>query len=284
MPFARAGTLFVDVLRSGMPTAASDPRKAGLKRIALERWKGESGIQVDRPQDLMLIWLMEGIARVTSEASPQRRGPGTLLVLPPGKRRSLWVETEELRHLILTFEPGTFSRAIKSAPPDRVAILTPETPQELESCLHALLERAAHANAQPTPVILSYLALLASLIDDLAAAKPWAGNRSRRLFEACRQSLRDRFLDYATLNEAVDALPISRDYLTRLFRQFGDETPGAWFRRQKMTHAAHLLLATDQSLDTIAERVSYSDRFAFSKAFKQHFGASPAAWRKSRSL
>jgi len=284
MAFVQAGSLIVDVLRAGMPTAASDARKAGLKRVALERWKGGSGIRVDRPKDLMLIWLMEGVARLTGDGERCRRGPGTLLVLPPGKQRGVWVESAELRHLILTFEPDTLSRVFETAPGDRVAILTPEATQEIESCLHAILERAAGAGAKASPVLRNYLSLLSVLIDDLAAARPRLEDRSRRQYESCRNYLRERFLDHANLNDAIEALPISRDYLSRLFRQYGNETPGAWFRRLKMSHAAHLLLATDQSLDAIAELVSFSDRFAFSKAFKQHFGASPAAWRKSRSL
>jgi LacI family transcriptional regulator len=74
-------------------------------------------------------------------------------------------------------------------------------------------------------------------------------------------------------------LGIGRRAFERRFRKLLGRSPAAEIRRARIEHAASLLSTTDLSIETIAERAGYSDRFHFSSAFRRAMGVSPRAWR-----
>ena len=74
-------------------------------------------------------------------------------------------------------------------------------------------------------------------------------------------------------------LGIGRRAFERRFRKILARSPDAELRRTRVEHAAALLAGTDLSIETIAERTGYSDRFHFSASFRRAMGMSPRAWR-----
>ena len=85
-----------------------------------------------------------------------------------------------------------------------------------------------------------------------------------------------RAWDVSTLARACGA---SRATLARRFVAEIGEPPLAYLTRARMQEAARRLLASKDSLATIAAAVGYSSEFAFNKAFRRELGLPPGQYR-----
>jgi AraC-like DNA-binding protein len=72
---------------------------------------------------------------------------------------------------------------------------------------------------------------------------------------------------------------LSRATLARRFTALTGQPPMTYLTWWRMTTAAQLLRATDLPLPKIAQQSGYSSPFAFSHAFKRHFGLPPRQYR-----
>jgi transcriptional regulator GlxA family with amidase domain len=72
---------------------------------------------------------------------------------------------------------------------------------------------------------------------------------------------------------------LSAPQFRRVFRAALGATPSEYSRRLRMEEAALLLRRTDDTIDTIASRVGYSDPSFFAHSFKAAMGASPGKYR-----
>lgn len=76
---------------------------------------------------------------------------------------------------------------------------------------------------------------------------------------------------------------LSREYVSRRFRQETGVTLSEYVERHRMEHATKLLANRTYKVADIAEMVGYTDEKYFSKVFKKHTGLSPQQYRKSDS-
>lgn len=76
---------------------------------------------------------------------------------------------------------------------------------------------------------------------------------------------------------------LSRATLARRFTALTGQPPMAYLTWWRMTSAARLLEQTDLPLPTIARQVGYASPFAFSHAFKRHFGQTPGHHRQTNN-
>ena len=75
-------------------------------------------------------------------------------------------------------------------------------------------------------------------------------------------------------------LNMSCDNFQRLFKAHIGMTPCQYRLSRRMEYAQQLLQNPHLSLDEVALRVGFSNRYQFSKAFRQFFGISPGASRR----
>ena len=73
---------------------------------------------------------------------------------------------------------------------------------------------------------------------------------------------------------------VSYHHLADIFGQTENESLGGYIKRYRLEKAASLLWYTDLSLTSIAEKTGYTSSPSLSKAFSQHFHASPGAFRR----
>ncbi len=78
--------------------------------------------------------------------------------------------------------------------------------------------------------------------------------------------------------ERIHTLP-NYDSLRHGFKRAFGCSPRDMMLRLRMQHAKNLLLESSLSIKEIADRCGYQRQHEFARAFRQHTGASPTAWR-----
>lgn len=83
-----------------------------------------------------------------------------------------------------------------------------------------------------------------------------------------------------TIQEVSDYLKISRNHLSRIYKNEKGISIQQYMISLKLNTAAQYLKNKNLSIKEIALSVGYSDPLEFSKAFKRKFNQSPSEWRK----
>ncbi|WP_155370033.1 AraC family transcriptional regulator [Catellatospora vulcania] len=83
-----------------------------------------------------------------------------------------------------------------------------------------------------------------------------------------------------TLDELAEALHLAPGYLVRLFKAATGLPPMAYLSRQRVEHAAAMLLYTDDPISHIADTIGWPDQNYFARRFKAHFGLPASAYRE----
>ena len=103
------------------------------------------------------------------------------------------------------------------------------------------------------------------------------------LFPALRKI--EEHLQEHLLNPDLAAMcGMSEFAFIRRFRQALGQTPSRYILERRVSDAAQRLMFTDQKLDQIAEQTGFHDRAHLSRVFKEHIGASPAAYRRQQRV
>ena len=82
------------------------------------------------------------------------------------------------------------------------------------------------------------------------------------------------------LDELSQATDYSYGYLSALFKSTTSTTLSAYFQEKKLDTARTLLAEHGRSVTEISEMLNYSSVYAFSKAFRSHYGISPRVYLK----
>jgi AraC-like DNA-binding protein len=85
-----------------------------------------------------------------------------------------------------------------------------------------------------------------------------------------------------TLVELAHACAASRTVLSERFSRLVGVPPMSYLKRWRLQLAAEQLCRGAAKVATIATQVGYESEAAFSRAFKQETGLSPASWRRAR--
>ncbi|WP_437672243.1 helix-turn-helix transcriptional regulator [Sorangium sp. So ce131] len=112
-----------------------------------------------------------------------------------------------------------------------------------------------------------------------AAAPPPPPRQPPSLVADALAFIEARCLGPLTLNEVAQAVRRTPAHVTTAVKQATGRTVVAWIVEGRMAEARRRLLATDEYVDAIAERVGYADPSHFVRLFRRHHGATPAAWR-----
>ena len=94
-----------------------------------------------------------------------------------------------------------------------------------------------------------------------------------------------RYLDEQITNEKLAHMAnMATNSFSRLFKQQTGHTPQSYIRKMRIENACMLLLHSGSAISNIADACGFSDRYYFSKVFKQETRVSPALYRKNLHL
>lgn len=143
--------------------------------------------------------------------------------------------------------------------------------------LAALLRTDGEASRSDWPISFSAHALVAAALAGIPSAQ-WemaADTQIARVLAVMHERL-SMTLDNPTLARIAS---LSTNTLLRRFKQATGTTPHRYLCRLRVDNARAELLTSNDSIDAIARRNGFCDRFHLSRVFKQTLKVSPAAYR-----
>ena len=109
-------------------------------------------------------------------------------------------------------------------------------------------------------------------------------NRPERYqtFQRCLMYIHDHFREIHDVHTVCNACHVDRAYLSRLFQQYGEDSPFRVLVQRKVEYAAGLLRYQQMSVKQAAAEVGYEDPYHFSRVFKRWKGVPPSQFREGR--
>ncbi len=113
----------------------------------------------------------------------------------------------------------------------------------------------------------------------LSEAQP--GCSSSPLVRQSLAYLHQNYTSPISRKDVADAVNVSENYFTEVFRQEMHLTPWEYLSRLRIRAACQMLLETDDSVKAVAMRIGYNDPAYFSRVFHKMVGVSPRDYRRT---
>ncbi|MBN1553526.1 MAG: helix-turn-helix transcriptional regulator [Phycisphaerae bacterium] len=210
--------------------------------------------------------------------------PGVVTISPAGGETSYHMPRKGY-HLCIHFHPVTATK-------DQIKIPTHLPPGPHSSLLSqrmchiarlhqttALPGRSGVIAKTAASTALQELLLYLAVISQ---PQPSKSQRTLRSSDAVDQTVRilsESLAEPLSVPQLAKQVGLSRDYLTKLFRQRHGLTIPRYLQTLRMDHAKQLLTETNLSIKQIGARVGYPDPQHFNKRFRQTENQSPSEFR-----
>ncbi|MBN1943771.1 MAG: AraC family transcriptional regulator [Phycisphaerae bacterium] len=255
-------------------------QQLGVRLAGISDLQGRYRIARRRPGFELLLGTLDGEARLTTLEGQRTLLPGDLLLAGPNSTYCYTLVPKKAWkiawfHLVV-------SKRIPPDPAEVPRVLPCEMLAKLAQDMEELLwetrrVRPLQAEARYARELSLTVRIERLLQGDQHTPLPSAQVQClETLFEKVRTEISHPW----TLGELAERIGYSAGHLNRLSRQHFGRPALKQLHVIRMTAAAGLLRQSNQTLRVIARQVGYTDEFAFSVAFKRHFGLSPGKLRK----
>ncbi|MCP5042424.1 MAG: helix-turn-helix transcriptional regulator [bacterium] len=214
--------------------------------------------------------------------------PGRFALVPPGLKFEAKLDGR-VELFFIHFEViGWPSAAVHSLFPEPITLNDDEIRDRLADALCEEVKRNEHLGAALSCRVksLAHLAM-ATLEQDLPADKAamirHVADGQLDLLEVLQfidRNLEDP-LDNARLAEIAH---ISESCFIRRFREAMRQTPARYVQDRRVARAAELLVCTSYSIDEVAQRCGFANRYYFSRVFSERVGRPPVRYRNERPI
>ncbi|WP_270165269.1 response regulator transcription factor [Paenibacillus sp. SYP-B4298] len=168
----------------------------------------------------------------------------------------------------------------------------PEELQRIAQELELLLDELRQLNSQPetgseqpqlqqastwSQLLQQALQLYAASLEQLTVQRR---NKNRLNLEEIRHILDERWAENMKLDALAKTFFVSKEYLSKAFKQEYGVNLTDYLTRLKMEHARRLLTEEGLSIRSVAELCGYEELGYFYRVFKKHYGQSPGEMRK----
>lgn len=240
------------------------------------RWRTEAQRSYVRP---MLLWFTRGQGRVTIAGTTRGYGPHNAIFIPGGTMHGFDMLGQVLGTAVF------FPEDLASEFPDEPMHLRLRDgflQAELTGLVEAMEREASQDKPGAQRALLHYGGLVAVWLErhaDLAeqAIEP---NAAQRLATAYAALVERDFRSGAGVSAFAEKLGVTPTHLTRACRQSSGKSASRLLSDRVHYEARRLLTETDLPIKEVAERLGFSSAAYFSRAFQNHTGQSPSAFRR----
>ncbi len=249
-------------------------------RLAHEYWDSGFLVYNHRFRDYTLMYCVTGGGLYRTQQHHWSIRPGTALMYGPAAFRELRCGPDQtMEFYIATFAgPDAESMVAEHCGAEHWALPLAK-PQHVGRAMEQMFLLARDEAPSRERLCALYLPVLLTLIRDEMHAAQGASTGSASSFFRCKQYIDRHFECLSSVYAVSEATHISHAYMCRLFKAHLGLTPHEYLLRLKMNQAAQWLATSEQSVESIAENLGFSDRFSFSKAFKRILRLPPGHFR-----
>ena len=105
--------------------------------------------------------------------------------------------------------------------------------------------------------------------------------KDNKIFSAICEYIKEHYQYNLTLNEVASEFGYSPQYLSRMFQMYTGSTFLTYLNSIRLNSAFKQVMSTDLSIITIAENNGFANVKSLNKLFKETYGLTPSAYRKS---
>ncbi len=124
------------------------------------------------------------------------------------------------------------------------------------------------------------------LLLKLSAMSDWTGghlSQSEKTFRAAKAWFLDQGIRAPRIAEAAEAIGVTPEHLSRLFKRYAQTTPHRYVERIRMQRAIELLVDHGLKVSQVSELLGFTDQFHFSRSFKRVHGRPPTTFLRALS-
>lgn len=239
-------------------------------------------------------WLVrEGWAEVEYDGQLTRAEPGQWLIIKPGQRIQRF--SPDARLLSVAFE-ATWPDGTRWLEEGLSVVFESEVYPELEECSLRILNnlkkvsegdwdvrqhRISYQDFFQLDALLSkWLFILIDILDNFNIEPSRINAIDERVMQIVRIIQNMQLGDVLDLDQLASQVHLSPVHLTRLFRQFLNTTPKAYFDNLRFEHACDCFKTPDTRIAEVSADLGFKYLSHFSRWFSHHMGMSPRAYIK----
>lgn len=103
---------------------------------------------------------------------------------------------------------------------------------------------------------------------------------TRKAIEDAKRYIEEHYATKLSLQDIADQATMSRSYFANIFKQETGMTVWGYIGTVRMNAARRLLMETSMKMYEIAHEVGYDNSVYFTQLFKEHYGKTPAEYKK----
>jgi AraC-like DNA-binding protein len=214
--------------------------------------------------------------------------PGKFALVPPGLEFEARIERPVMEFFVHFEVLGWPAAAVQELFPEPITLSDDPFRDRLADEVRAEIDTAGHLGPALSCRVKALVHLvMASLEDELPEQKVallrHIADGQLDLLEVLR--FIDRHIEEPLDNRRLaDIAHTSESCFIRRFREAMGQTPARYVQDRRVARASELLVCTDQSIDEVAQRCGFANRYYFSRVFSERVGRPPVRYRNERPI
>ncbi len=249
---------------------------AGFERRVNEAYSWE-GTKRGAAPFALIQHTISGRGELDFDGTRHALGPGDTMLLSLPHRHRYWLAPgQSWEYFWITLNGREALRIVRALLDAHGPVLRPggEAVDRLaQSCL-ALLDPALPIGAASAWAYLGLMAVLDGAASPLAEPAPLPAPMLRT-----RRHIEQNLAGNLSVERLAGIAQLSRAHFVRQFSQTVGLPPSDYVMAKRMARAERLLIATDSSIDEIAQSCGFASANYFAKAFRRQRGQSPSTFR-----
>ena len=213
-----------------------------------------------------LQYVLDGKLSTWFEGRLHRAGPGQVVIHPPGIAHEEAVHgSRPVMSIYVSWIGGPLSA--------QLPLVCTDHDGRIQSAVRWMLGAFSSRGRTAGPLL---DALMLAVLDEAMVATTQSDNLQARVTRFVRAHMDEPI----SLNDLAKDSAMSRWHFCRRYREEANCTPMDTVRQVRVDAARHMLATTTLTVEAVAAKVGFPDRFHFSRMFKKITGQTPASIRQ----